>query len=34
MRVFQHPNLSNGWYCPICKTSEDKEIVLVGIQGT
>lgn len=34
MKVFKHPNLSNNWHCPICKTKKDKEVVLVGIQGT
>lgn len=35
MRVFEHPNLNNGdWKCPICNTAEDKEVVLVGIEGT
>lgn len=33
MRVFKHPNLE-GFKCPICGTSKDGEIVLVGIQGT
>ena len=34
MRVFQHPNKTDNWKCPICKTDEDKEVVLVGIIGT
>jgi hypothetical protein len=34
MRVFAKPNLSNGWKCPICKTSEEKEVVLIGVEGT
>lgn len=35
MRTFMHPNLYNEeWKCPICKTREDKEIVLIGIIGT
>ena len=34
MRVFEHPNTSEGWVCPICKTNEDKSVVLIGIDGT
>jgi hypothetical protein len=34
MRVFKEPNLSSGWKCPICKTSDKKEVVLIGIVGT
>lgn len=34
MRVFSKPNKSNGWKCPICKTDTDKEVVLIGIDGT
>lgn len=34
MRVFQHPNRSGGFRCPICKTSADRPVVLVGIPGT
>ena len=34
MKAFNHPNKSNNWICPICNTNEDKEIVLIGIQGT
>jgi len=34
MRVFKKPNLSSGWKCPICKTDEEKEVVLIGITGT
>lgn len=33
MRVFDHPNLSD-FKCPICGTSEDKPVVLIGIVGT
>ena len=33
MRVFEHPNLTD-FKCPICGTSEDKEVVLIGIDGT
>ena len=34
MRAFAKPNLGGGWKCPICHTAEEKEVVLVGIQGT
>lgn len=34
MRVFKKPNKAGGWKCPICKTDEDKEVVLVAIMGT
>ena len=34
MRVIKKPNLSNGWKCPVCKTDEEKEVVLIGIVGT
>lgn len=34
MRAFEKPNLSNDWKCPICGTNEEKEVVLIGIDGT
>ena len=34
MRTFEHPNTSNGWKCPICKTDKDMPVVLIGITGT
>lgn len=34
MRVFKHPNLTNGWRCPICNTNDDKPVTLIGITGT
>jgi len=34
MKTFKTPNLSGKWRCPICKTREKKEVVLVGIVGT
>jgi hypothetical protein len=34
MRVFKKPNLSGDWKCPICKTNEEKEVILAGIYGT
>ena len=33
-RVFDHPNMSTGFECPICHTSADAPVVLVGIPGT
>lgn len=34
MRVFDHPNTNHGFTCPICKTAEDKPVVLVGKEST
>jgi hypothetical protein len=34
MRTFQHFNQDDEDICPICKTNEDKEIILVPIFGT
>lgn len=34
MRIFEKPNKLGGWKCPVCKTDDDKEVVLVGIVGT
>lgn len=34
MRIFDHPNMTGGFTCPICKTGEDKPVTLVGIHGT
>ncbi len=34
MRAFKEPNLFNNWKCPICKTADKKEVVLIGITGT
>ena len=33
MREFEHPNMTN-FKCPICKSSKDAPVVLVGIPGT
>ena len=33
MRTFEHPNL-NDFVCPICKTSDDRKVLLIGIPGT
>lgn len=34
VREFKKPNMSNGFECPICKSSADKPVVLVPIPGT
>ena len=34
MRSFEHPNTNGGWVCPICKTNDDKPVVLISIVGT
>ena len=34
MKIFEKPNLSNNWKCPICGKNTDKKIVLIGIVGT
>ena len=34
MRAFDHPNTSNDWVCPICKTNDDKPITLIGVDNT
>jgi hypothetical protein len=34
MREFKHPNLEAGFECPICHTSKDAPVVLIGIPGT
>ena len=34
MREFEHPNMTDGFECPVCKTGKDAPIVLVGIPGT
>ena len=33
MREFEHPNMTN-FTCPICNSSADRPVVLVGIPGT
>lgn len=33
MRVFEHPNME-GFKCPICQSSDDSPVVLIGIYGT
>ena len=34
MKIFDEPNLSGDWVCPICGTNENKEVTLIGIDGT
>ena len=34
MKIFEEPNLGNGWKCPICGTSEKKPVTLIPILGT
>lgn len=34
MRIFNHPNIDNGWECPICHQATDKPVVIIGIAGT
>ena len=34
MRTFKHRNTIGKDVCPICKTNEDKETVLIQIKGT
>ena len=34
MRIFEKPNTSGDWKCPICGTAEEKPITLIGIEGT
>ena len=34
MRVFKNGNWLHGNKCPICSTSKDGVVVLVGIEGT
>jgi hypothetical protein len=34
MKIFEHPNTSYGWLCPICGSSEDKTVTFVEVFGT
>jgi len=34
LRTFEHPNTSNDWKCPICKTNTILPVLLVAIPGT
>ncbi len=31
MEIFEHPNISGDWICPICKMNTDKPCILIGI---
>ena len=33
-RIFEHGNWTHNSQCPICGTTEDKKVVLIGIAGT
>ena len=33
-RVFEHPNMSGGFVCPVCKCGADDPVVLAPIPGT
>lgn len=34
VKVFEHPNLSGDWKCPLCGKKEDKPVVLIPAHGT
>ena len=34
MRVFKEMNKTGGAVCPVCKTANNGEVVLIGIEGT
>lgn len=34
MRIFEKPNLSGRWKCPICNSSDEKPVFLAGKYGT
>jgi hypothetical protein len=34
VRVFDEPNIGDGWKCPLCGTADKKPVILAGIQGT
>jgi hypothetical protein len=34
MAEFPHPNFSNDWHCPVCKTKADCPVELVPMPGT
>lgn len=31
MKIFEHPNTSDNWVCPICKTNADKQVTLIAL---
>jgi len=34
MRIFEKPNLSNDWKCPICNKNTETPVCLITIDGT
>ena len=34
MKIFEGPNLDNGWKCPICNKNTELPIALIPIYGT
>jgi len=34
MRIFEHPNSSTPWKCPICGEDDDRPIALIPVAGT
>lgn len=34
MREFEHPNMECGFECPVCGSSKDLPVVLIGVPGT
>ncbi len=33
MEILKKPNVETNWICPICKTAETKEVVLIEIDS-
>lgn len=33
-RVFERPNTSHDWKCPVCRTANEAQVILVPIPGT
>lgn len=34
MRIFKKPNISDNWKCPVCGKNDEKEVALIGVDGT
>ena len=34
MKIFNQPNTSGDWKCPVCKTNDNLPITLIPIHGT
>ena len=32
MRIFEHPNTSHKWRCPVCGRADDKSVFLAAIE--